>query len=302
MKYDGTNGIEVIEAHKRWYAEELDDSGVVRDDLRADFSGADLRGALMPDQLLYGAIFRGTNLGGADLTKCDLCRADLTGANLHYTRIEGANLHGAIGLQFIPIGCPDTGSFIAWKAAYLKGTEDRVILKLLIPEDAYRTSDTRRECRASKVKVLEIQAIDGTVLIDEHTQTDDCAVSIKHPEVEYRVGQITEAKPGYMEPMQRFEDTRYFHHNNGIFFFVNRMDAVLYLTGGQDEAGQAIDIHPMLEKYQQEMKRKAEERRKAHEREMDSGYQPVERDSGLCEGEEAARRGDPAEQLRKQQG
>ena len=66
MKYDGTNGLEVIAAHERWFNEELDENGVVRDDLRADFSGADLRGALMPDQLLYGAIFRGANLGGAD--------------------------------------------------------------------------------------------------------------------------------------------------------------------------------------------------------------------------------------------
>ena len=256
MKYDGTNYIEVIEAHARWYAEELDENGVVRDDLRADFSGADLRGALLPNTLLYGANFQRANLCGADLTKCDLVRADFTGANLHYARIEGANLHDAIGLPFIPIACPDTGSFTAWKAAYLKGTEERVILKLLIPEDAYRTSDTRRECRASKVKVLEIQAIDGTVLIDEHTKTDDCAVSIKHPEVEYRVGQITEAQPGYLETHQRFENTRYYHHNNGIFFFINRGDAVLYLTGGQDADGQPIDIHPLLEQYQREMEAK----------------------------------------------
>ena len=255
MRFDGTNGLEVIEAHQRLYAEELDENGVVRDDLRADFSGADLRRALLPDQLLYGAMFRGANLHGADLTNCDLCRADLTGANLHYTRIEGANLHGAIGLQFIPIACPDTGSFIAWKAAFLKGTEERVILKLLIPEDAFRTSDTRRECRASKVKVLEIQSLDGAVLVDEHNPGDTYAVSIKHPEVEYRVGQITEAKPGYMEPMHRFEDTRYFHHSNGIFFFCNRMDAILYLTGGQDETGQPIDLHPEFERYMQEIEK-----------------------------------------------
>lgn len=255
MKFDGTNGLEVITAHERWFNEELDENGVVRDDLRADFSGADLRGALLPNTLLYGANFRGTNLCGADLTKCDLVRADFTGANLHYARIEGANLHDATGLPFIPIACPDTGSFTAWKAAYLKGTEDRVILKLLIPEDAYRTSDTRRECRASKVKVLEIQSLDGAVLVDGHNPTEDYAISIKHPEVEYHVGQITEAQPGYMEIMQRFEDTRYFHHNNGIFFFCNRMDAILYLTGGQDETGQPIDLHPEFERHMQELEK-----------------------------------------------
>ena len=202
MKYDGTNGLEVIAAHERWFNEELDENGVVRDDLRADFSGADLRGALLPNQLLYGAIFRGTNLCGADLTKCDLVRADLTGANIHYTRIEGANLHGVIGLQFVPIACPDTGSFTAWKQAVLKSTEEPVILKLLVPEDAYRTSDTRRECRASKVKVLEIQTfhVDGvayprTFRLKLSAQTtgdyEDCATP-ELPEAKVIIGLMDE--------------------------------------------------------------------------------------------------------------
>ena len=252
MKFDGENGNEVLDAHQRWLAEELDENGVVRDDLRADFSDADLRGALIPNQCLYGAILRGANLSCADLTGCDLSKADLTGCNLHYARLEDATLYGAIGIPFIPIGCPDTGAFVGWKQAVLKSTGEPVILKILIPEDAERTSDLRRECRASKVKVLEIQSIDGDVLINENTATMDCAVSRKHPDVEYVVGQEAIARSVYWEDYQRFEGG-YFHHNNGIFFFINRRDAVLYLTGGENPEGNPIEL-PF-----DEMKRKREE-------------------------------------------
>lgn len=248
MKFDGTNGDEVLAAHMRWLDEELDETGVVRDDLRADFSGANLGGALMPNNCLYGAIFRGANLHRADLTGCDLSRADLTGSNILYARLEGATLYGAIGIPFIPIGCPDTGAFIGWKKAKLKSSGDEVILKLLIPEDAERTSDLRRECRASKVRVLEIQTLDGDVLIDANTRTEDCAVSLKHPEVEYAVGRETVAVNAYFEAYQRFEHGA-FHHNNGIFFFINRRDAVLYMTGGEDPDGKPIDIKPMLAEW-----------------------------------------------------
>ena len=258
MKFDGNNGIEVIEAHQRWVDEELDENGVVRDDLRADFSGADLRGALMPDMCLYGAIFRDANLFCADLTKSDLSKAEMTGSNIYLARLEGASLQGATGVPYVPLWCPDTGAFIGWKQAVLKSTGDRVIVKLLIPEDAERTSDLRRECRADKVKVLEIQTIGGEVLIDEHTRTGDCAISIKHSEVEYIVGEETRAVNAYFEDFQRFEHNQW-HYNNGIFFFTNRRDAVLYLTGGEDPERKPIAID--FEKMKSELEKEEEEKR-----------------------------------------
>ncbi len=252
MKYDGTNLIEVIEAHQRWMHDETDENGVVRDDLRADFSGADLRGVLMPNTCLYGAIFRGTNMHNADLTESDLARADMTKANLFQARLERACLHGAIGAPFVPIACPDTGAFVGWKQAVLarngEVTQTRVILKLLIPEDAQRTSDTKRECRASKVRVLEIQDMDGAVLASEETGETVYAASIKHPAVEYHVGQETVAVNACPEEFQRFGGGAW-HYNNGIFFYINRREAELYLTAGEDPEGNPIDISNAAREY-----------------------------------------------------
>lgn len=242
MKFDGTNLEAVLEEHVRWYNNDPDEHGEVRDEWRADFSGADLHGALLPNMPLYGANFRGANLSHADLTYCDLSRADMTGSNLHRARLEDANLQDTVGMPFYPMCCPDTGDFIAWKQAYFKraGEEPngRCIIKLLIPADAERTGDTKRECRATKVKVLEIQTIDGEVLVDR--PSEDCAVSIKNPDTEYRVGE-TVSVPDISDRHYFNMDGNAYHYERGIFFFVNRREAVYYLSGGADENGNPID-------------------------------------------------------------
>lgn len=245
LNADGTNIHEVLEYHEKWYNEEYDENGVLPEEWRADFSGMDLRNALLPSLELYGANFRGANLYKADLTNSDLTRCDLTGCNLFYAKLENAIIHDAIGNPFIPIMCPDTGSFIGWKKALYKkadGTIDgAVIVKLRIPEDAKRTSDLRRECRASKAEILEIQTIDGEVLIDAKTKTNDCAVSIKNRITEYRVGE-TLVENAYEEKSNPYKNGLYSHYTNGIFFFINRKDAILYLSGGEDKNGNPISL------------------------------------------------------------
>ena len=255
MKIDTENDnlIEVLKQHQRWLENEPDENGVVPDEWRADFSGADLRGACLHGANLYGANFRGANLYQADLTDCDLTRCDFTGANLYYTRLEGANVHEAINIPFVPMACPDTGAFIGWKQALYKDENGEigggVIVKLLIPEDAERTGDTNRECRANKVTVLEIQDVDGHVLVGGPSTA--CAVSIKNRETEYRVGE-TVTVPSISN--DGFFKHRHgaFHYEKGLFFFVNRREAVLYLTGGEDENGNPIDIRPMMAKQIEE--------------------------------------------------
>ena len=71
----------ILENHKHWVAEDCEDWG----NLKANFCGANLRGAD-----LYGANLRGANLRGADLYG-----ADLRGANLYDADLYGANLRGA---------------------------------------------------------------------------------------------------------------------------------------------------------------------------------------------------------------
>ena len=209
---------EVLERHLRWYNEED-----VSDDGPADFSGANLQSIVLVNANLYGACFRGADLRYADLSHADLRKADFTGANISNTDFYMAELRGA-EIESVPLACPDTGSFVGWKKAYWYSAADGqvgdcVIVKLRIMEDAKRVSSTARACRASKVEVLEIQSLDGDVLISDKTSAD-CAVSMKYIDFEYRVGDLIE--------VENFEEDRWVSVANGIHFFINRQDAVDY--------------------------------------------------------------------------
>ncbi len=70
----------------------------------ADFSGANMTGAVVRNVIFTFARFVGTDLRGAKLLKLDLSNADLTGADLtgadvSETNFEGAKLSGAKGLE-----------------------------------------------------------------------------------------------------------------------------------------------------------------------------------------------------------
>ena len=78
-------GVETYnQLRKQHPADALDLSG-------GDFSGCDLRGALLGRMDL-----RGCNFSNADLTDANLSHSDLTGANLRGARIDNVNLHKAI--------------------------------------------------------------------------------------------------------------------------------------------------------------------------------------------------------------
>ena len=170
----------------------------------ADLCGADLYGADLHGANLYGANLCGANLHGADLCGADLHRADLCGADLC-----GADLRGATNIPFIPMTCPDTGTFVAWKKA------NGYIVKLEIPEDARRSSATGRECRCDKAKVIEIQELDGSP-----SELTEIASRYDRNFV-YRVGEIAE------EP--KYDENRWKECAPGIHFFINRQEAVDYV-------------------------------------------------------------------------
>ena len=191
--------------------------------IEANLSGADLRGAN-----LSGADLRGADLRGAELNEADLIEADLSGAklcvagfrraNLRRANFSGADLTGAdfswadlrwaINIPFIPMACPETGSFTAYKKASGK------IVKLLIPEYARRSSATGRKCRCDKALVVEIQNMDGTKADVDHVSSDyDDGFG-------YTVGE-TVCEPDFYE--DRFEECA-----EGIHFFINRQEAVEY--------------------------------------------------------------------------
>ena len=221
---------EVLENHLHWIREDCDGWEDMRANLYganlrgADLYGADLRGANLRGADLCGADLRGTDLYGADLRGADLRDADLRGADLYGADLRGADLCGAdlrganlygteidIALlnKFFPICCPEYGSFIGFKKA-----ASGHIVKLLIPEDAKRSSALGRKCRCSKAVCLAIENPDGSGsgLIDVSSNYDKDFV--------YRIGETVE--------VPNFDEDRTHECAPGIHFFITRQEAVDY--------------------------------------------------------------------------
>lgn len=220
---------EILRNHIHWILEDIDGWREMMANLRgADLYGTDLRGANLCDADLCDAdlgmadLYR-ADLRGADLSKANLCGANLCGANLYGASLRGANLYranlrranlcgadlrGANNIPFIPMACPDTGTFVAWKKA------NGHIVKLEIPADARRSSAAGRKCRCDKAKVIEIQELDGSP-----SELTEVASGYDRNFV-YRVGEIAE------EP--KYDEDRWKECAPGIHFFINRQEAVDY--------------------------------------------------------------------------
>ena len=200
---------EILERHRHWWFEDCDGWRNMKADLsRADLSRADLSRANLSGADLRGAYLRGANLYGANLSRADLSGVNLSGVNLYGADLYGANLSGAKNVPFIPMACPDTGSFIGFKKA------SGHIVMLGIPEDARRLSATGRKCRCDKANVLRIEEMDGTAssLIEVRSDRDSSFV--------YKVGK--------MVSVPDFCEDRWQECSAGIHFFINRQEAVNY--------------------------------------------------------------------------
>ena len=192
-KIGGVTLKEILENHLNW-AKSWGLKGV-----RADLRDADLSDA---------------NLSGANLSCADLRGADLRGANLCYANLSYAYLSGAKNM-YLPIACPEKGSFIGFKKIYYPDRKDWLIVELQIPAKAKRCSATSRKCRCEYAKVLSITKLDGT---------DSGLRSIAHKaydhvtiyEIEKRV------KPDC------FDEDRWNECSHGIHFFITRQEAVDY--------------------------------------------------------------------------
>ena len=243
----------VLELHKKWLKGEKEGvkADLSYADLRgvdlsytnlsyADLSGANLRDvnlkyADLSKADLRSANLRYTNLSYADLSEADLRNSNLnysnlSKANLRYSNLSSANLRGAnlseadlnganlnaIEYNFLSIGlnlvCPEEGSYIGYKKAKTKDKKE-VIIKLLITEDALRSSATTRKCRCSKAKVLSITSLDEIKSYNE-------AYSNRDNRFIYKVGEIVEVKD--------FNTNRWKECSTGIHHFITRKEAVEY--------------------------------------------------------------------------
>ncbi len=165
---------EILEKHRKWLSKE--EGGEM-----ADLGGANLRGA------------------------------DLRGANLSDANLSDANLSGVKydeKIAFFAQSCPEEGAFIGFKKAGGK------IVKLLIPEDAKRSSATSRKCRCSKATVLSITNLDGSDAGIESVPSDKTSNFV------YKIGKTLEVKD--------FDEDRWNECSTGIHFFITRDEAVNY--------------------------------------------------------------------------
>lgn len=181
---------------------------------------ANLSNAILSRANLQNTCLRHSSLCKASLHCADLRLADLTGADLHEaklfnTNITDSNLHWAKNVPPIPFACPDTGSFIGWKKAYvwMEPYIIEAVVQLEIPEDAKRLSATTQKCRCDKAKVLRITNIQGDIEFKEAYSGFD------HNFI-YRVGETVS--------VDNFDEDRWNECSTGIHFFTDRISAVKY--------------------------------------------------------------------------
>ena len=87
-------------------------------------------------------------------------------------------------------------------------------MQLQILEDSKRCSATSRKCRCDKAKVLSIQNVDGSPADVKEVRSNYDKNFL------YRVGEIVQ--------VDNFNEDRFNECSEGIHFFINRQDAVVW--------------------------------------------------------------------------
>ena len=186
MKYTQKELNKIIENHKHWLNEDCKGW----EEMKADLRSADLRSA---------------DLSGANLRSADLRSANLSGAKEFNTVFYNEQT------SFFALQCPESGQFEAWKKAF--HDKENVIVHLLVPSTAKRSSATSRKCRVSEAKVLDIKSLDGNEEFTEAKSQHDYSFI-------YRVGETVK--------VDNFDDNRWNECAPGIHCFITRQEAVNY--------------------------------------------------------------------------
>lgn len=184
---------------------------------RARFNYCRMRGAAFVDCDFNNACFDFADLTGSTFLRCDFKGASMRGAILDNVTFN----KDCTNMPYIPMACPETGAFVAYKIACRLNTNFSIfsiinpdvwcVIKLEIPEDARRSSATGRKCRASKAKVLSIESVDGS-------QSFEFAQSTWDRDFIYKRGETYEVK--------NFDENRFNECAPGIHFFLNRNEAL----------------------------------------------------------------------------
>lgn len=158
----------------------------------------------------YCSFYR-TTIERSVFNNCIITRTSLACIN----ECEDVDLH-------VPLACPSEGAFIGWKQAELhhgSGRYELILIKLLIPEDAKRSSATSNKCRCNKAKVLGFYTLRGDEIKDIGPNSKVVSTFDRH--FEYHVGETVAPELG-------FNDNRWDECASGIHFFVDREVAIRY--------------------------------------------------------------------------
>ena len=129
--------------------------------------------------------------------------------------------------------CPSEGSFVGWKVAMVFGrTSDKscefCLVRLKIPADSHRLrAFESKKCRCEFAEVAGIQLFDGSSLPDDtvaysmYEMTNFAMPSLRY-RTNYRKGKTVFAD-GWVAD-------RDIECGHGIHFFMNREDAISYVT------------------------------------------------------------------------
>ena len=168
----------------------------------SDFSGSYFRGSDFRDSDFSDSNFSDSNFSGSNFSGSDFRGSDFRDSNFSDSNFSGSDFRGCTLPATLQYQCPEEGSFVAWKKC-----KNDVIVKLLIPEHAKRSSATTRKCRASEAVVLDIFGAKE-------------AVSNYDKSIVYRKGETV--KP------DSFNEDRWNECSNGIHFFITRKEAEEY--------------------------------------------------------------------------
>jgi len=159
----------IVEQHQHWLKADCEGW----EDMKANLSETDLRGANLSETDLSEANLSGANLSEANLSETDLRGADLRGANLRGANLRGANLSEEENFRL--------GKVLDEPLIGYKKTREGVVITAEIPAGAIVFSINGSKCRTNRAKITDM---DGHEVL--HSRYDYF--------FEYRLGQEIEIK------------------------------------------------------------------------------------------------------------
>lgn len=189
---------------------------------KCDFTGmGSLLNAYFVSCQFYDCDFHDASLDGRSFVKCSFY-----GCVFHLRHMLGEFTAGNLfcdchDMPYLPMVCPDEGSFIGFKQAHATCTESGntggcpCIVKLYVPTHAKRSSGSSRKCRCSEALILDAWDLKGTP-IDRRS-----VISSYHdPDFKYKIGDNIQ--------IDDFDEDRWDECSAGFHFFMNEEEARNY--------------------------------------------------------------------------